>query len=125
MADSTPTTIASTVASLPGSAAERFGSHAAARFKKDGEWRELSYSEMGEMVEEIALGLVDLGIEVGDRVCVLAETRLEWTVASLGISAAGAVTVPVYPTNSPSECKWVAGNSGARAIFCENEGQLK
>jgi long-chain acyl-CoA synthetase len=125
MADSTPTTIASTVASLPGSAAERFGSHTAARFKKDGEWSELSYAEMGEAVDEIALGLVDLGIEVGDRVCVLAETRLEWTLASLGISAAGAVVVPVYPTNSPAECKWVAGNSGARAIFCENDGQLQ
>ncbi|MGZ4345532.1 MAG: AMP-dependent synthetase/ligase [Solirubrobacteraceae bacterium] len=123
MADTTPTTIASTVASLPGSAAERFGSHTAARFKKAGEWSEMTYAEMGEAVDEIALGLVDLGIEVGDRVCILAETRLEWTLASLGISAAGAVTVPVYPTNSPSECKWVAGNSGARAIFCENEGQ--
>ena len=124
MADTTPTTIASTVASLPGSAAERFGSQTAARFKKDGEWREMSYAEMGEAIDEIALGLVDLGIEVGDRVCILAETRLEWTLASLGVSAAGAVAVPVYPTNAPSECKWVAGNSGARAIFCENEGQL-
>ena len=124
MADTTPTTIASTVASLPGSAAERFGSQTAARFKKDGEWREMSYAEMGEAIDEIALGLADLGIEVGDRVCILAETRLEWTLASLGASAAGAVAVPVYPTNAPSECKWVAGNSGARAIFCENEGQL-
>ncbi|HEY7438010.1 MAG TPA: long-chain fatty acid--CoA ligase, partial [Acidimicrobiia bacterium] len=123
MADTTPTTIASTVASLPGSAAERFGSHTAARFKRDGDWSEMSYAEMGEAVDEIALGLVDLGIEVGDRVCILAETRLEWTLASLGTSAAGAVAVPVYPTNSPSECKWVAGNSGARAIFCENDGQ--
>jgi long-chain acyl-CoA synthetase len=123
MADTTPTTIASTVASLPGSAAQRFGSHTAARFKKDGEWRELSYAEMGEAIDEIALGLVDLGIEVGDRVCILAETRLEWTLGSLGVSAAGAVAVPVYPTNAPSECKWVAGNSGARAIFCENDGQ--
>src|SRR5690242_6028418 len=124
MADTTPTTIASTVAFLPGSAAERFGSHTAARFKREGEWRELSYAEMGEAIDEIALGLVDLGIEVGDRVCILAETRLEWTLSSLGVSAAGAVAVPVYPTNAPSECKWVAGNSGARAIFCENEGQL-
>ena len=61
MADTTPTTIASTVASLPGSAAERFGSQTAARFKKDGEWREMSYAEMGEAIDEIALGLVDLG----------------------------------------------------------------
>jgi long-chain acyl-CoA synthetase len=123
MADTTPTTIASTVASLPGSAAERFGSHTAGRFKKDGEWRELSYADMGEAIDEIALGLVDLGIEAGDRVCVLAETRLEWTLSSLGVSAAGAVVVPVYPTNAPSECKWLAGNSGASAIICENEGQ--
>jgi long-chain acyl-CoA synthetase len=124
MADTTPTTIASTVASLPGSAAERFGSQTAARFKKDGEWREMSYAEMGEAIDEIALGLIDLGIKVGDRVCILAETRVEWTLASLGASAAGAVAVPVYPTNAPSECKWVAGDSGARAIFCENESQL-
>src|SRR5262249_9776748 len=113
MADSTPTTIAATVASLPGSAAQRVGSHTAARFKRDGEWSEMSYAEMGEAVDEIALGLADLGVEVGDRVCVLAETRVEWTLASLGVSAAGAVAVPVYPTNSPSECKWVVGNSGA------------
>jgi long-chain acyl-CoA synthetase len=123
MADTTSGTIASTVASLPSSAAERFGSKSAGRFKDGEEWREISYAEMGEAIDEIALGLADLGIEVGDRVCLLAETRLEWTLVSLGISAAGAVVVPVYPTNSPAECKWVAGNAGARAIFCANEGQ--
>jgi long-chain acyl-CoA synthetase len=123
MADTTSGTIASTVASLPGSAAERFGSNAASRFKDGDEWRELSYAEMGEAVDEIALGLADLGVEVGDRVGVLCETRMEWTLVSLGISAAGGVVVPVYPTNSAAECKWVVGNSGARAIFCENKGQ--
>jgi long-chain acyl-CoA synthetase len=69
------------------------------------------------------LGLVDLGVEPGDRVCILANTRLEWTLASYAISATGAVIVPVYPTNSPQECKWVVGNSGARAIIVEDEGQ--
>src|SRR5947209_876962 len=115
--------IASTVASLPGSAAERFGSNLAARFKVNGEWRELTYAEAGEAIEEVALGLVDLGIEPGDRVCILSDTRLEWTLASYGISAAGGVVVPVYPTNSPKECEWVAGNSGARGVFCDNSGQ--
>jgi long-chain acyl-CoA synthetase len=124
MADTTSGTIAATVASLPASAAERFGPNVAARYKHGDQWREMTYAEFGPAVEEIALGLSDLGIELGDRVCVLAETRLEWSLASFGISAAGAVAVPVYPTNSPSECKWVAGDSGARAIFCENEGQL-
>src|SRR5438270_12975367 len=115
--------IASTVASLPGSAAERFGSNLAARFKVDGKWREMTYAEVGEAIEEVALGLVDLGIEPGDRVCILSDTRLEWTLASYGISAAGGVVVPVYPTNSPHECQWVAGNSEAKAVVVENEGQ--
>ncbi len=124
MADTTSGTIASTVASLPSSAAARFGPNVAARFKRGDQWVQLTYAEFVEAIDEIALGLIDLGIERGDRVCLLAETRVEWSLASFGISAAGAVAVPVYPTNSPSECEWVAGNSGARAIFCENQGQL-
>ncbi len=115
--------IASTVTALPASAAERFASQVAARYKDGEEWRELSYEEAGTAIEEVALGLIDLGIEPGDRVCLLADTRLEWTLASYGISAAGGVVVPIYPTNSPNECKWVAGNSGARAAICENESQ--
>jgi long-chain acyl-CoA synthetase len=120
---STPRLIADTVAALPSSAAERFGDHVMARYRHDGEWTEMSYDDAGRAIEEIALGLIDLGIEPGDRVCLLANTRVEWTLASYGISAAGATVVPVYPTNAPSECKWVAGNSGARAVICEDEGQ--
>jgi long-chain acyl-CoA synthetase len=124
MADATSGTIASTVASLPSSAAERFGANVAARCKRGDRWDELTYAEFVNAIEEIALGLMDLGIEAGDRVCLLAETRVEWSLASFGISAAGAIAVPVYATNAPSECEWVAGNSGARAIFCENQRQL-
>ena len=116
--------IAATVAALPSSAAQRFGDHLAARHRVDGEWREVTYAEVVEAIGEIALGLADLGIEPGDRVGVLADTRLEWTLASYGISAAGGVVVPVYPTNSPRECEWVLGNSGAKAVICEDEAQL-
>jgi long-chain acyl-CoA synthetase len=123
MTDTTSTPIAKTVASLPGSAAERFASNIAARHRDGDEWQEVTYADAGKAIEELALGLVDLGIEPGDRVCILANTRLEWTLASYAISAAGAVIVPVYPTNSPHECKWVAGNSGARAIIVEDESQ--
>jgi long-chain acyl-CoA synthetase len=120
---STPRLIADNVASLPRSAAERFGSNIAARYRSDGEWRELTYAEMGKAIEELALGLVDLGIAPGDRVGLLANTRVEWVLASYAISAAGAVVVPIYPTNSPNECKWVLGDSGARAVICEDGDQ--
>jgi long-chain acyl-CoA synthetase len=115
--------ISSTVAALPGSAADRFGSNVAARYKVDGDWREMTYAEAGEAIEELALGLITLGIEPGDRVGVLSDTRIEWTLASYAISSAGGVVVPIYPTNSPKECEWVIGNSGARAVFCDNAGQ--
>jgi long-chain acyl-CoA synthetase len=125
MSDTTsdPRVIAATVAALPASAAERFGDAVLARHKVGGEWRELSYAEFGDAVREIASGLVDLGIESGDRVCILSDTRVEWTLASYGISAAGGIVVPIYPTNSPPECEWVVGNSGARAVICEDESQ--
>ncbi len=122
---SSPRLIAETVAALPGSAAERFGSRVAARYRSGEEWAEMTYEEAGRAIEEIALGLIDLGLQAGDRVCLLANTRLEWALCSFGISAAGGVVVPVYPTNSPNECKWVAGDSGARIAICEDEGQRK
>jgi long-chain acyl-CoA synthetase len=122
MTDSTRA-IAATVAALPSSVAQRFGDHLAARHRVDGEWREVTYHEVVEAIGEIALGLADLGIEPGDRVGIIADTRVEWTLASYGISAAGGVVVPVYPTNSPRECEWVLGNSGAKAVVCENDAQ--
>jgi long-chain acyl-CoA synthetase len=115
---------AATAAGLPSSAAERFGDRLAARFKVDGEWREMTYAQVGAAIEEVALGLVELGIAPGERVGILADTRVEWTLTSYGISAAGAVVVPVYPTSSASECAWVLGNSGARLVVCEHAGQV-
>ena len=113
-----------TMADLVERAAAEHGGKAAIRWRQAGEWRSLSFDELAALTDELALGLLDLGVEPGDRVCVLANTRPEWTYASLAISRAGGVVVPVYPTNSPEECEWVAGNSEARAIFCENEGQV-
>ncbi|MGB9184381.1 MAG: long-chain fatty acid--CoA ligase [Solirubrobacteraceae bacterium] len=112
-----------TVATLAGAAGQRFSDHVAAQYKSGGEWHELTFAQVKDAVDEIALGLVALGIAAGDRVAILADTRMEWTLASYAISAAGAVVVPVYPTNSPKECAWVLGNSGTRAVFCESEAQ--
>jgi long-chain acyl-CoA synthetase len=118
-----PRAIAVTVAALPSSAAERFADRLAARYRVDGEWCELTYGEAIKAIDEVALGLIELGIQPGDRVGILADTRVEWTLASYGISAAGGVVVPVYPTNSPRECEWVLGDSGALAVICEDTEQ--
>jgi long-chain acyl-CoA synthetase len=113
-----------TAAGLASSAGARYGTQTAVRYKHGEEWRQLTYGEVAAAVDEIALGLIELGIEPGDRVCILANTRPEWTLTSFAISAVGGVVVPIYPTNSPEECEWVIGNSEARAVVCENEDQL-
>jgi long-chain acyl-CoA synthetase len=113
-----------TIADLAERGAAEYGSKAAIRYRRDGDWASVGFDELATIVDELALGLIALGIDPGDRVCVLANTRPEWTYASLAISRAGCVAVPVYPTNSPEECEWVAGNSEARAIVCEDSDQL-
>src|SRR5215204_153448 len=113
-----------TIADIVSLAAERYGEQPAARFKRDGEWCDVSYTQLYETVSEIARGLIDLGLAAGDRVALLCTTRVDWTYADFAITAAGAVVVPIYPTNSPEECAWVAGNSESRFVVCEGASQV-
>ena len=120
----TQSTGSKTIADLIGRAAEQFADRTAVRHKADGAWHDVSFAQVGEIVREIALGLIDLGVEPGQRVSLLCNTRPEWTYADFAISATGAVVVPIYPTNSAQECEWVAGNSESIAIVCEDATQV-
>jgi long-chain acyl-CoA synthetase len=113
-----------TIADLMALAARKHADRVAVRQKRDGAWQSLTYAEVGQIVRETALGLIDLGIRPGERVSILCNTRAEWTYADFAISSAGAVVVPIYPTNSAEECEWVAGNSEAVAVICEDAGQV-
>ena len=97
---------------------------AALRFKEGGEWRDISYGELVRSARAIAKGLIALGIERGDRISILSDTRPEWTVADAGAFCAGAVVAPIYQTNSPGECQYVLAHSEARAVFCEDAAQV-
>ena len=112
------------MAALTKNAAERYAGVAAARFRREDEWAELTYAELWEQVRSLALGLIDLGVEAGDRVAILCNTRVEFSVADLAASTVGAIVVPVYPSNSPDECEWVVGDSGSKVIVCENAAQV-
>ena len=118
------TTSATTVADLLTRAAARHGSLPAVRIKRGDAWQDVTYAEAAAVASEIGRGLISLGLEPGDRVCILANTRPEWTYSDFGTTAAGLVVVPIYQTNSPEECHWVASDSGARAIICENADQV-
>lgn len=112
-----------TIADMAARAAERFGDHPAQRAKRDGEWRDTSFRAVGAIVSELARGLIDLGLQSGDRVAILAATRPEWSLCDFAVTSAGGVVVPIYATNSPEECEWVAGDSGASIAICEDAAQ--
>jgi long-chain acyl-CoA synthetase len=113
-----------TIADLMACAAEQFADRVAVRHKVDGDWRDVTFAEVGDVVREIGLGLVDVGIAPGERVSLLCNTRPEWTYCDFAITSAAAVVVPIYPTNSPEECEWVAGNSESVAVVCEDASQV-
>ncbi len=113
-----------TIADLLFCAAEQFAERVAVRHKVDGDWRDVTFAEVGDIVREIGLGLIDIGIAPGERVSLLCNTRAEWTYCDFAITATGAVVVPIYPTNSPEECEWVAGNSESVAVVCEDASQM-
>ena len=113
-----------TIADMFGLAAEKFGDHPAARSKDGDGWADVSYRDAGEIVSEIGRGLIDLGLQPGERVAILCSTRAEWAWSSFAICSAGGVVVPIYPTNSAEECEWVAGNSEARFAICEDASQV-
>jgi long-chain acyl-CoA synthetase len=112
-----------TIADIVGLAAERYGEATAAIFKRDDDWTELSFVELAETVSEIGRGLIDLGLQPGDRVALLCTTRVDWSLVDYAITSAGAVVVPIYPTNSPDECAWVLGDSESRFVIVEDAGQ--
>src|SRR5271154_6637652 len=107
---------------IPRTVAEHAGG-TALRYKRDGVWQDVTYAELGDVVQEIGLGLIDLGIQAGERICILANTRPEWSYVDMAATSTGAVVVPIYPTNSPEECLWVISDSEASTIVCENEEQ--
>jgi long-chain acyl-CoA synthetase len=114
-----------TVADLAPLAAERHADLPAVTYKDpSGEWVSKTYREVGDIIRRLALGLIELGIEKGDKVSILANTRPEWTYFDFAALSVGAVVVPIYQTNSPDECQYVLENSDAKAVIVEDSEQL-
>ncbi len=113
-----------TIARAAANAAERYRDRVSVRWLEGGEWRELTFGRgLRDRRRDRARTGRASGLEPGDRVALLANTRPEWTFSSLAISRVGGVVVPIYPTNSPDECEWVLGNSDSRIVICEDAGQ--
>ena len=88
--------------------------------EEDG-WREVSWEEASRRVEDVAFGLLALGIKKGDVIGIMAATRLEWALADFALARIGAVTAPIYPTSSAGDCAYMLGLVEASGVFVDEE----
>ena len=101
-----------------------FADRTAFRFRQADAWQSLTWRQADQAAREIAAGLLALGLESGDRVALLCQTRLEWLLCDVAIAMAGLVSVPIYPSTTAEQCAFVLGDSGARAAIAEDDQQI-
>ena len=114
----------STVADLPFHIMGRFARPIAIGQCRDTSIEGFSSKEAFERVRDLSLGLGALGMAAGDRVAILAESRPEWILCDLAVLAAGAVTVPIYPTLAAAQVRYILQDSGARLAVVSTAEQL-
>ncbi|UQX01590.1 AMP-binding protein [Streptomyces sp. RerS4] len=95
------------------------------RKERDGTWRDVSAAEFAAEVLAVAKGLIAEGLAEGDRLAIMARTTYEWTLLDFAGWAAGLVTVPVYPTSSALQARWILHDSGAVACAVEDTAQAR
>jgi long-chain acyl-CoA synthetase len=117
--------IPSTLAGVCLAAIARHDKPDAVSERRDGQWVSISAAEFVRRVRHIALGLADLGIQAKDRVALISENRPEWSIADLAILSLGAVTVPIYTTQSIDQIQFILEDSGTRALMISGGRVLK
>jgi long-chain acyl-CoA synthetase len=96
----------------------------ALNYKRDGRWLSISSDEMLKRIRNIASGLYSLGVRRGDRVAILSDSRVEWTLTDAACIFAGAIDVPIYPTLTPPQVRYILKDSGARVLVLANEAKF-
>jgi long-chain acyl-CoA synthetase len=110
-----------TIASLWGRARSRSGT--AYLTERDGSWEETSWAEAADAVDEIANGLLSLGVGKGDAFGILGRTKLEWVLFDYALGSIGAIGAGIYPSLPPKDCAYVLDHSDAVGVFIEDDEQ--
>src|SRR5215471_11491169 len=113
-------TAISTVPGLMLEATDRLRKPNAFQYKQNGQWLTVSTEDFVARVEDLFHGLRALGIQVGSRVAILSENRIEWAVADYAAQAIGAIVVPIYPTLPALQIEALLNDSEACLVFVSN-----
>ena len=80
--------------------------HPAIKFKKDGQWQETTWSNYYKKITQFGGSLLSIGIQPGDRIAIMSNTRFEWAISDLAIIGIQAVTVPIYHNSTPEDVEF-------------------
>jgi long-chain acyl-CoA synthetase len=111
-----------TIAALWRRAENRTGT--AYQVETDGEWRDISWEEARTAVDELANGLLSLGIAKGDAFGILARTKLEWVLFDFALGTIGAIGAGIYPSLPPKDCAYILDHADAVGVLVEDDDQL-
>jgi long-chain acyl-CoA synthetase len=99
--------------------AERYRDRVLYRFARGGQWEDCTWQEALRRVQEIALGLVSLGVKKGDRVAIFSANRVEWSLIDWANICIGALTVPIYSSSTANQLSHILSHSGSTMLFVE------
>jgi long-chain acyl-CoA synthetase len=100
------------------------GPKVAMREKDRGIWKAYTWADYGARAKAVGMGLIALGLELGDRVAILSDNNKEWLFCDLGVLCAAGVSTGIYPTDSPAQVEYLVNDSGAKFLLVESEEQL-
>ncbi len=89
------------------------------------EWKGYTWKQQYERVRNISIGLMELGLHPGEKVCILSNTRIEWAVSDMAILGTKGITVPIYSSNTDEDCTYIINHCEAKFIFVEDQKQLE
>lgn len=104
---------------------KRYGDKVALRAKRDGKWINISWNEFERWVDNLALGLLEIGFKEGEALGIICNNRPEWAYFDLAAMCAGGFLVPVYQTLLAQDVAYILNHCDARFVVVENEAQLK
>lgn len=104
---------------------DRFSDKDALMYKSGAAYQSITYGEMWRQVKEAAAGLAHLGIGFDDKVALLSENNPMWPISDLAIASIGAVSVPIYPTQTAEQTAYILKNADCRGAIVENKEQLR
>ena len=102
-----------------------YGDNLALRYKLNDSWASLTYKEFGEQIKNLACAMIRVGVKKGDSVGIFSANRYEWAVSDFACILAGAVSVPIYATNTKEQAQFIIKDAGIKLIFAGNEFQYQ